>query len=100
MEEYYRIGYRCQLQILAALELGLGLAPETLTRRHDRAENELRLTHYPVIPAQQLRGGSCTRIAEHTDFGTITFCFRTRSGAWKSRTHCSRGCIDPSNRPR
>lgn len=80
MEEYYRIAYRCQLRILAALELGLGMAPKTLTSRHSCAENELRLTHYPPVPVKQLRGGNCTRISEHTDFGTITLLFQDAVG--------------------
>ncbi|KAJ5411189.1 isopenicillin N synthase [Penicillium crustosum] len=80
MEEYYRIAYQCQQRILAALELGLGMAPKTLTGRHSRAENELRLTHYPLVPVKQLRGGNCTRISEHTDFGTITLLFQDAVG--------------------
>ncbi|KAJ5190384.1 isopenicillin N synthase [Penicillium cinerascens] len=80
MEEYYRIAYRCQQRILTALELGLGMAPKTLTSRHSRAENELRLTHYPLVPVKQLRGGSCTRISKHTDFGTITLLFQDAVG--------------------
>jgi isopenicillin N synthase-like dioxygenase len=80
IEEYYRIAYRCQQRILTALEVGLGMAPKTLTSRHSRAENELRLTHYPLVPVKQLRSGNCTRISEHTDFGTITLLFQDAVG--------------------
>uniref|UniRef100_A0A0B7K5T7 Fe2OG dioxygenase domain-containing protein n=1 Tax=Bionectria ochroleuca TaxID=29856 RepID=A0A0B7K5T7_BIOOC len=65
-----------QHHILSALAIALGIDQSHLLSIHDRVENELRLLHYPAIPASELRDGTATRCAEHTDFGTITLIFQ------------------------
>jgi isopenicillin N synthase-like dioxygenase len=47
---------------------------------HNKAENEFRILHYPSIPASELADGTATRIAEHTDFGSITMLFQDSVG--------------------
>ncbi|CAI6100644.1 unnamed protein product [Clonostachys chloroleuca] len=65
-----------QRHILSALAIALGIDQSHLHFIHDRVENEFRLLHYPAIPASELRDGTATRCAEHTDFGTITLIFQ------------------------
>jgi isopenicillin N synthase-like dioxygenase len=75
---FFSACYRAQLAILEALSLGLGLPADTLGRRHANESNELRLTHYPAVPRADF--AHSTRIAAHTDFGTITLLFQDSVG--------------------
>ncbi|KAL4883522.1 hypothetical protein BJY04DRAFT_226543 [Aspergillus karnatakaensis] len=80
MESFYDRAFETELHILSALAIALGVDGEKLKSMHDKAENEFRLLHYPAIPASELADGSKTRIAEHTDFGTITMLFQDSTG--------------------
>lgn len=80
MEFFYEQAFKVELELLSALAIALGVSQEHLRSLHNRAENEFRLLHYPAIPASDLADGSATRIAEHTDFGTITMLFQDSVG--------------------
>lgn len=80
MEAFYDKAFKTELHILSALAIALGVSEEHLRSLHDKAENEFRILHYPAIPSSQLSDGSATRIAEHTDFGTITMLFQDSTG--------------------
>lgn len=80
MESFYEKAFKTELQILTALATALGVPPSHLTSLHSRAENEFRILHYPAIPASELSDGTATRIAEHTDFGTVTMLFQDSTG--------------------
>ncbi|KAJ6091602.1 hypothetical protein N7467_003571 [Penicillium canescens] len=80
MEEFYTSCFEVELEILDALAKALKISAPDLRALHNKAENEFRLLHYPAIPASELADGSATRIAEHTDFGTITMLFQDSTG--------------------
>ncbi|KAL4864932.1 hypothetical protein BDV12DRAFT_188583 [Aspergillus spectabilis] len=80
MEGFYEQAFETEMHILSALGIALGVDEDHLKSLHDKAENEFRLLHYPEIPAKELADGSATRIAEHTDFGTITMLFQDSTG--------------------
>ncbi|OJJ30905.1 hypothetical protein ASPWEDRAFT_54237 [Aspergillus wentii DTO 134E9] len=80
MEEFYDSCFKVELEILAALANALGIPESQMVELHNKAENEFRLLHYPPTPASELADGSATRIAEHTDFGTITMLFQDSTG--------------------
>lgn len=80
MESFYEKAFKTELELLSALSVALGVSEEHMRSLHSRAENEFRLLHYPAIPASDLADGSATRIAEHTDFGTITMLFQDSVG--------------------
>jgi isopenicillin N synthase-like dioxygenase len=71
---FFASAYDAEIAILQALSIGLGLAPQTLSQLHAEKANELRLTHYPAVSREQF--SHSTRIAAHTDFGTITLLFQ------------------------
>lgn len=80
MESFYEKAFQTELQLISALAIALKVSTEHLRTLHNRAENEFRLLHYPAIPASELADGTATRIAEHTDFGTITMLFQDSVG--------------------
>ncbi|KAJ5650358.1 leucoanthocyanidin dioxygenase [Penicillium longicatenatum] len=80
MEEFYETCFKLELEILAALAKALGVDEKQMVSLHNKAENEFRILHYPEVPASELADGTATRIAEHTDFGSITMLFQDSVG--------------------
>ena len=80
MEDFYERCFIVELEILSALATALGIAESDMRLLHNKAENEFRILHYPAIPASELADGTATRIAEHTDFGSITMLFQDSVG--------------------
>lgn len=80
MEYFYDEAYKTQIHLLSALAIALKISESQLISLHSRAENEFRLLHYPKVPASVLKDETVTRIAEHTDFGTITMLFQDSVG--------------------
>ncbi|KAL4954840.1 hypothetical protein BDW69DRAFT_162380 [Aspergillus filifer] len=75
---FFEAGYHAELTILSALSIGLGLPQQTLPSLHADQTNELRITHYPVVTRGEF--AHATRVAAHTDFGTITLLFQDAVG--------------------
>lgn len=80
IEDFYETCFKLELEILAALARALGVDENQMVALHNKAENEFRILHYPEIPASELADGTATRIAEHTDFGSITMLFQDSVG--------------------
>ncbi|THC88580.1 hypothetical protein EYZ11_011971 [Aspergillus tanneri] len=80
MESYYARGQSFCLDLMEALEIGLELPKDTLRSMCVPDGSELRLLHYPEIPAAELRTGDTARIWPHTDFGLITLLFQDGVG--------------------
>jgi isopenicillin N synthase-like dioxygenase len=78
MSSLFTVCYDAQLQILDTISIGLGLPIHTLRELHGAQTNELRLTHYPEVDRADF--ANATRIAAHTDFGTITLLFQDNVG--------------------
>ena len=58
--------------ILRAMALGIGLDdPDYLIKYHSGHNNQLRLLHYPPVPAADLEGRTKARMPAHTDWGSI-----------------------------
>ncbi|KAI0410813.1 hypothetical protein F5X98DRAFT_368554 [Xylaria grammica] len=68
------------LTLLGALEISLGLKPESLKERSIPNAADLRLTHYPEISIKEMRTGHTSRIAPHSDWGIITLLFQDSTG--------------------
>lgn len=80
MEKFFDEAFRTELELLSAIAIALGVSEKHLRSLHSKAENEFRLLHYPEIPASTLADGTSTRIAEHTDFGSLTLLFQDSTG--------------------
>ncbi|KAI1272091.1 hypothetical protein F5Y07DRAFT_310961 [Xylaria sp. FL0933] len=89
MERLYEDGNGICLTLLEALEISLGLKPESLKERSIPNAADLRLTHYPEISIEDMRSGKTSRIAPHSDWGIITLLFQDSTGGLEveDRTH-------------
>ncbi|KAF5878428.1 putative thymine dioxygenase protein [Botrytis fragariae] len=77
---YHRLSTTAQT-ILLALGTGLELqTPSLLADFHSGHTNQLRLLHYPPIPASEIETGLAVRLPAHTDFGSITMVFQDECG--------------------
>ncbi|KAH9891654.1 thymine dioxygenase [Cubamyces lactineus] len=70
--DFFWTCHETELDVLHALSMGLGLSPDVLVKTHTARDNQLRLLHYPSVPAKELADNKISRIDAHSDFGTIT----------------------------
>ncbi|KAJ8502872.1 hypothetical protein ONZ45_g11357 [Pleurotus djamor] len=70
--DFYWTCYQVELTILRALALGLNAPEDYFDQYHTAADNQLRLLHYPSVPADELRNERLGRIGAHSDFCTLT----------------------------
>ncbi|WP_051215045.1 isopenicillin N synthase family dioxygenase [Granulicoccus phenolivorans] len=76
VEAWYAATFALGREILGAWSLGLGLAPDRLTRHVNLPPAQLRLLHYPPDPSRQDRPG----IGAHTDYEVLTLLRPTAPG--------------------
>jgi len=68
-------------EILKAIGTGLSLKdPEFFLKFHSGHNNQLRLLHYPPIPAVELENETSARMPAHSDWGSITMLFQDDCG--------------------
>ncbi|KAF8801747.1 thymine dioxygenase [Phlegmacium glaucopus] len=70
--DFFWTCYDTEKQILKALALGFNLSEDYFLSFHTKADNELRLLHYPSVPASVLENEKASRIPSHADFCTLT----------------------------
>ncbi|KAL8760495.1 MAG: hypothetical protein Q9184_003315, partial [Pyrenodesmia sp. 2 TL-2023] len=81
MTNFYWDSWENGKMILKALAIGLGLDDEDyFLRFHTGHENQLRLLHYPPVPAASIEDGSMARMDAHSDWGSITMLFQDECG--------------------
>ncbi|KAF4628613.1 hypothetical protein G7Y89_g9543 [Cudoniella acicularis] len=81
MTDFYWECSRASREILTAIGTGMGLKdPEFMLKFHSGHNNQLRLLHYPPIPAAQLENESSARMPAHSDWGSITMLFQDDCG--------------------
>ena len=72
--------------ILQALAIGIGLDDSNhLTKHHSGHNNQLRLLHYPPVPAADLESEKVARMPTHSDWSTITLLFQDVYGGLEHR---------------
>ncbi|KAI1348089.1 hypothetical protein F5Y01DRAFT_307018 [Xylaria sp. FL0043] len=95
MERLYEDGNGICLTLLEALEISLGLKPESLKERSIPNAADLRLTHYPEISIEDMRSGKTSRIAPHSDWGIITLLFQDSTGGLEVEDRTRPGTFFP-----
>lgn len=83
--------------ILRAMALGIGLGDsDYLIKYHSGHNNQLRLLHYPPVPAAQLESQSVARMPAHSDWGSITMLFQDDCGGLEVGDPCTPGKFVPA----
>lgn len=81
MTNFYWGSWENAKMILQAMAIGIGLDDEDyFLRYHSGHENQLRLLHYPPVPASDLEKQSMTRMDAHSDWGSITMLLQDDCG--------------------
>jgi isopenicillin N synthase-like dioxygenase len=78
--DFYWTCYETEKVILKALALGFNLSEDFFLPYHSKADNQLRLLHYPSIPAKILEDKNASRIPSHTDFCSLTMLIQDNIG--------------------
>ncbi|KAL9002585.1 MAG: hypothetical protein Q9188_004496 [Gyalolechia gomerana] len=81
MTNFYWHSWENAEMILQAMAIGIGLDDEDyFLRYHSGHENQLRLLHYPPVPASDLEKQSMTRMDAHSDWASITMLLQDDCG--------------------
>jgi len=80
MLRFYWECFRVGGEILRALAVGLELDENHLLEQHSGHNNQLRLLHYPPIPAEAIETDRAARCPAHTDWSSITMLFQDDCG--------------------
>ncbi|OJD17384.1 hypothetical protein AJ78_02514 [Emergomyces pasteurianus Ep9510] len=81
MIKFYWECFRVASDILRAISMGIGLEDEDhLLKLHSGHNNQLRLLHYPPLPAAALENEQYARMPAHTDWSSITMLFQDDCG--------------------
>lgn len=81
MISFYWECFKAASKILRAIALGIGLKDEDhLLKLHSGHYNQLRLLHYPPIPAAALEAEKVARMPAHTDWSSMTMLFQDDCG--------------------
>ncbi|KAI9797073.1 MAG: hypothetical protein M1833_005678 [Piccolia ochrophora] len=79
--KFYWECFEAARRILRAMAMGLGLADENyFLRYHTGINSQLRLLHYPSIPAKELETESLARMPAHSDWSSLTMLFQDDCG--------------------
>ncbi|KAF7364575.1 Thymine dioxygenase [Mycena venus] len=89
--EFFWLCHEVEMNVLRSLAVGFGLAEDYFTQYHGKADNQLRLLHYPryqgvflflgdtfylrlpnSVPAEAMRNERIGRITAHSDYASLT----------------------------
>lgn len=81
MNDFYWECHENAKVVLRAIAIGIGLSEEEyFLKTHSGHHNQLRLLHYPPVPAADLESKSMTRMPAHCDWPTLTMLFQCDCG--------------------
>lgn len=86
MTSFYWICWQAAQTILKALALGLHVDERLILEPHSGHSNQLRLLHYPPIPAKLVESGKFARMPAHSDWSTITLLFQDDCGGLQAES--------------
>ena len=94
VEQCFCMSQEISLQIMQAMEIGLGLPRHTLEDRCKPAASEIRLNYYPEVEVAKL-DNNLKRTWAHTDFGIITLLFQDSTGGLELEDRRNPGTFIP-----
>lgn len=96
MHRFYWQCFRVGGEILRTLAVGLDLDENHLQTRHSGHNNQLRLLHYPPIPAVAIETDRAARCPAHTDWSSITMLFQDDCGGLEVQDVTQPGTFVPA----
>ncbi|TFK37210.1 thymine dioxygenase [Crucibulum laeve] len=84
-----------ELTVLTALAVAFHLPEDYFVKVHAKADNQLRLLHYPSVPISALTENKLSRIDGHSDFGSITLLLQDNIGGLEVEDPNSPGQFKP-----
>lgn len=80
MTEFFDECASLSRSVMAAIAIGLKLRHDFFDQFIDKADNNLRLLHYPSTEVSTLDREGQSRAGAHTDYGTVTLLFQDNQG--------------------
>jgi len=81
MNSFYWECHENAKMLLRAMAIGIGLSEEDFfLKKHSGHNNQLRLLHYPQVPADDIESRPMTRMPAHCDWPTLTMVFQDDCG--------------------
>lgn len=99
MLDFYWSCHLLAVEVLRAVAIGLGLKAaeaERFLRVHSGLNDQLRLLHYPSIPAREIESGGAERMPAHSDWSCITMLFQDDCGGLEVEDACAPGRFVPA----
>jgi len=93
--DFFWACYETEKQILKALALGFNLSEDFFLSFHTKPDNQLRLLHYPSVPASELEHEKASRIPSHADLCTLTILVQDDVGGLEVEDPHSPGTFVP-----
>ncbi|KAJ5374933.1 Oxoglutarate/iron-dependent dioxygenase [Penicillium concentricum] len=91
MHRFYWECFHVGGEVLQALAVGLELDENHLLEKHSGHNNQLRLLHYPPVPAEAIETERVARCPAHTDWSSITLLFQDDCGGLEVKDVSSPG---------
>ena len=81
MKDFFTTCKSLHVELMRAIGMGMGLTPDFFDPYTDGGDNNLRLLHYPAVPAALFTSdASRVRAGAHSDYGSVTLLFQDRVG--------------------
>ncbi|KAK4197417.1 putative thymine dioxygenase [Triangularia verruculosa] len=84
MQDFHKRCHELNVQVMRAIAVGMGLHENFFDGYVDKADNTLRLLHYPPVAKEKFVQGA-VRAGEHSDYGSITLLFQDQRGGLQVR---------------
>ena len=80
MLKFHKALFEAGSKLYRAMAIGLGLDEDNILKIHSEKWNQLRLLHYPTIPAELIESEKFARMPAHSDWGSLTMLFQDDCG--------------------
>ncbi|KAJ3217360.1 hypothetical protein HDU67_008062 [Dinochytrium kinnereticum] len=86
MMQFYDTAHNLHFQVMRSIGLGLGIGERFFDPFCDKKDHNLRLLHYPEVPASVFEKEGQARAGAHSDYGSITLLFQDDKGGLEVMT--------------
>ncbi|MCJ1226778.1 hypothetical protein MMC12_003432 [Toensbergia leucococca] len=98
MEKYYDTCQKLGVELMRAIEMGLGIPRDSLAEKVMKSDSELRFNYFPELELKRVTAGTSARIWPHTDFCVLTMLFQDQIGGLEMEDQKKPGNFYPVKR--